>query len=97
MKRTVVLVLAFALSCGILASWLGPKMIGYWYAPPAESGAPIAFNCTGAVMWAMNRLVWTQLIGSAVGAIFGLALGIFLRGGKPTAPPVRSPPAPKTT
>jgi NhaP-type Na+/H+ or K+/H+ antiporter len=98
MKRTVILMLLCALGFGILASWLGPRMIGYWYAPPVPSGAASAFNCTDAVMWAMSKLVWTQIFGSAAGAVLGLVLGIVLRPRRAPAPagppPSASPPPP---
>jgi hypothetical protein len=95
MKRTAVFALFCALVFGIVASWLGPKLITYWYAPPVPSGAASAFNCTDAVMWAMSKLVWTQIIGSAAGAIFGLAVGVLLGRRKAVAspPPATSPPA----
>ncbi len=95
MKRTVICVLSFALILGIVASWLAPKVIAYWYAPPVPSGAASAFNCTDAVTWAMNKLVWTQIIGSAGGAILGLVVGILLgrRTRTVAPPPASSPPA----
>lgn len=95
MKRTVIFMLCCALGFGILATWLGPRMIGYWYAPPVPAGAASAFNCTDAVMWAMSKLVWTQIAGSAGGAVLGLVLGILLRPRKhPVAanPPPAAPP-----
>ena len=93
MKRTAVSALFCALSFGILASWLGPKMITYWYAPPVPSGASSAFNCTDAVMWAMSKLVWTQIVGSAVGAAFGVVVGVLLGRRRAASPTVTSPPA----
>ncbi len=92
MKRIVIFALVCALVFGILASWLGPKMIAYWYAPPVPSGAASAFNCTDAVMWAMNRLVWTQIIGSFVGALIGIVVGVLLGRRKAAAPSVSAPP-----
>jgi len=92
MKRTGILVLFCALIFGILASWLGPKLIAYWYAPPVPSGMASAFNCTDAVTWAMNRLVWTQVIGSVVGAVLGAVAGLLLRRRKVAAPTVTTPP-----
>ncbi len=91
MKRIVIFALVCALIFGILASWLGPKMISYWYAPPIPSGVASAFNCTDAVAWAMNRLVWTQVIGSAVGALAGVVVGVLLGRGKVVAPSVNAP------
>jgi hypothetical protein len=95
MKRTVIFVLVCALLFGILASWLGPKLIAYWYAPPVPSGMATAFNCTEAVTWAMNRLVWTQIIGSVVGAVVGAFVGAMFRGKAappPVAPTATTPP-----
>ena len=62
MKRVTIAALVSALVFGILSTWLGPKMIAYWYAPPVPSGAAVAFNCTDAVTWAMNKLVLTQIL-----------------------------------
>ena len=92
MKRATISSLIFALIFGLLATWLGPKMISYWYAPPVAAGAASAFNCTEAVNWAMNKLVLTQLIGSVIGLLVGMVVGIAMR-------PKREPPpvAPPTT
>jgi membrane associated rhomboid family serine protease len=93
MRRTAIVTLVCALVFGILASWLGPKMITYWYAPPVPSGGASAFHCTDAVMWAMSKLVWTQIVGSAVGAIVGLVVGLLLGRRAAAAPRPSSPPA----
>jgi len=86
MRRVSIAALACALFFGILASWLGPKMIAYWYAPPVPAGAATAFNCTDAVTWAMTKLVWTQIIGSLGGAVIGIVIGLLLFRRKPAAP-----------
>lgn len=91
MKRATITSLVCAIVFGLLATWLGPKMIAYWYAPPVPAGAASAFNCTDAVTWAMNKLVLTQLAGTAIGAVAGLILGLVLRSKR--APP----PAPAKT
>jgi hypothetical protein len=94
MKRVTISSLIFALVFGLLATWLGPRMISYWYSPPVAAGAASAFNCTEAVNWAMNKLVLTQLIGTGIGIAVGLVLGILM--GRPrTAPPPAAPPATK--
>ena len=93
MKRVTISALVSALVFGLLATWLGPKMISYWYTPPVPAGAAAAFNCTDAVNWAMNKLVLTQLIGSVIGFVVGMVLGI-LMGRKPIPPPA-TPPATK--
>ena len=46
---------------------------------------PNAFNCTNEVVYAMHRLVTTQLIGTAIGLVVGLFLGIALRRKHPEA------------
>ena len=90
MKRLTTSALICALIFGLLATWLGPKMIAYWYAPPVAAGAAAAFNCTEAVNWAMNKLVLTQLIGSVIGFAVGMIVGIVMRG-KPVPPPAAPP------
>jgi hypothetical protein len=93
MKRVTISSLVCALIFGLLATWLGPKMISYWYTPPVAAGAASAFNCTEAVNWAMNKLVLTQLIGSLIGIVVGMVLGIVMRG--KAVPPPAAPPATK--
>ena len=39
MKRVTISALISALVFGLLATWLGPKMISYWYTPPVPAGA----------------------------------------------------------
>jgi len=92
MKRVSIAALSFGLVFGILSTWLGPKMIAYWYAPPVPAGAASAFNCTDAVQWAMHKLVWTQIIGTLIGLAVGLIVGILLRR-KPAPPPPAAAPA----
>jgi hypothetical protein len=94
MKRATVTSLVCAIIFGLLATWLGPKMISYWYTPPVPSGAASAFNCTDAVNWAMNKLVLTQLIGTLIGIVVGLVLGVMMRPRR-APPPVAPPPATK--
>jgi hypothetical protein len=87
MKRVTIVSLVSAIVFGVLSTWLGPKMIAYWYAPPVPSGAASAFNCTDAVAWAMNKLVLTQIIGTLAGAVIGIVIGAVMRGKtKPPAP-----------
>jgi ABC-type phosphate/phosphonate transport system permease subunit len=88
MKRVAIGALLGAVIFSILTTWLGPKMIG-WYVTPADQ--PAALSCQAAVVGAMHRLVQTQLIGTAIGALVGLFLGILFRR---KAPPVETTPAP---
>lgn len=93
MKRVTIAALVSAIVLGILSTWLGPKMIAYWYAPPVPSGAASAFNCTDAVMWAMNKLVLTQIIGTIAGAVIGIVIGVLMRKKEPPpAKPAQPPP-----
>jgi len=94
MKRVSIAALLCALIFGLLASWLGPKMIAYWYTPPVAAGAAAAFNCTEAVQWAMNKLILTQVIGSAIGLVVGIVIGILMRP-RTAPPPPAAPPATK--
>jgi hypothetical protein len=59
----------------VLATWLGPKVLLWWFEPPADIG----INYRPAIEWAMNRLVWIQIVGSAAGLILGLMLGLAIR------------------
>lgn len=90
MKRVSIASLVTGLIFGILATWLGPKMISYWYSPPVPAGAASAFNCTDAVNWAMHKLVLTQLIGTGIGIIAGAFVGVLVaRRPRPAPPPPR--------
>jgi len=93
MKRVSVSALVCALIFGLLATWLGPKLISYWYSPPVAAGAAAAFNCTEAVDWAMHKLVLTQILGTVIGLAVGMAFGIAMR--RKALPPPASPPATK--
>lgn len=85
MKRLAIGALIGAVVFSILTTWLGPKMIG-WYVTPADQ--PAALSCQAAVVGAMHRLVETQLIGTAIGAVVGLILGIVFRRKAAPPPPV---------
>jgi len=89
MKRATIFTLLGAVIFSILTTWLAPKMIG-WYVTPADQ--PAALSCQAAVVGAMQRLVQTQMIGTILGAVIGLALGIVFRA-KPVPPPRADVPA----
>ena len=91
MKRVSIAALVCGIVFGILSTWLGPKMIAYWYAPPVPAGAASAFNCTDAVQWAMRKLVWTQVFGTLAGLVIGLVIGLLMR--PKHAPPAAPKPA----
>jgi len=54
----------------ILASWLGPKGIAWYFDPPVDIGV----NCRAATEWSMRRLLIFQSFGFGLGAIAGLLL-----------------------
>jgi len=66
----------FALVGGLLASWLAPKGISWYFNPPVDVG----FNCRAPIEWALERLRWAQLMGILGGAVVGIiAFFIFSR------------------
>ncbi len=76
MKRFSIVGLIGAVVFGILSTWLGPKMIG-WYVTPADQ--PALLTCQAAVVGAMARLVHLQIIGTAIGFAVGLLLAFLFR------------------
>jgi hypothetical protein len=87
MKRTAIAALVSALFFSALATWLAPKMITYWYAPPAVAGGTNVPNCTPYVTAAMHDLILFQLGATAGGAVVGLVIGLLLRRRAPPAVP----------
>lgn len=69
-KTWVWMVLAGAFVGGALTTWLAPKVIAWYFEPPAQFG----FNCVAPIDWALTRMKWSQAIGSVSGAILGLVL-----------------------
>ena len=82
MKRVTIFGLVGAVVFSILSTWLGPKMIG-WYVTPADQ--PAMLSCQAAVVGAMHRLVVTQMVGTLIGLVGGLVLGIVFRKKEPPA------------
>jgi hypothetical protein len=95
MKRVSIAALVCGMIFGVLSTWLGPKMIAYWYAPPVPAGAASAFNCTDAVNWAMHKLVLTQIIGTLIGLLAGAIIAALVVR-RPARSPPASPPPPRT-
>ncbi len=58
-----------ALIGGVLSTWLAPKMIAWYFTPPAQMG----FNCVDPINWALHKMLVAQLSGIGVGAICGVA------------------------
>lgn len=85
--RTLAIFLTGAVLGCVAAAFGGPHLI-HWYAqPPFAMGC----DCGQAMSWAMGKLVISEGIGAAAGAVGLLALFLALRRKKPPAPP---PPAP---
>ncbi len=80
---------AVGLLAGIVLSvWLAPRLVGWWYRPPASS----AQLCAESVRLVMAGLVAAQVGICTVGALLGLILGLVLR--RRRRPPAAIPPAP---
>ncbi|HYZ87717.1 MAG TPA: hypothetical protein VE620_00330 [Myxococcales bacterium] len=89
MRRILTSVIAGALIGIILATWLGPRVLTWWFTPPA---GVMLTNASEAVRWGMDRLVHAQIISLLVGAALGLVVGLLLRP-KAATPPPRSAPS----
>lgn len=101
MRRFLTSVLVGALLGIILTTWFGPRILTWWFTPPA---GVMLTNASEAVRWGMDRLVHAQLISLLVGAVLGLVVGVLLFRRKPSTPPPReaapaapTPAAQKTT
>lgn len=62
----------FALLGALLSSYVGPKVIAWYFDPPVNIGV----NCRSAVEWSMSRLQSTQVCGLGIGCVVGLAFMI---------------------
>lgn len=64
------LIAIFAILGNVLATWLAPKMITWYFTPPAQLG----FTCTEPIDWALSRFRAAQMWGLALGAVLGLVV-----------------------
>jgi hypothetical protein len=87
LKRLLAFILSGAFLGNIVGTLVGPGML-VWYNTAADDSAMC--NCLTTVKEAASSLIRVQLIGTAVGAVLFLALGIFLR---PRSAPVPAPPS----
>src|SRR5262245_47872311 len=82
MKTTVIFVLAGALIGILIASWVVPPALA-WYTTPGglPRGAEVqaVVQISEVIRYTTSPLLRGQLIGGAIGAVLGLASGIFFR------------------
>lgn len=72
-KRTLLELLAGAVIGFVAWSFVGPKVISWWYEPPASE----ALSCASSVTLALKQFVWMQLVITLIGAVV-VALFMFL-------------------
>jgi hypothetical protein len=86
-RRILTWTFAGALVGIIITTWVGPRVLTWWFTPPA---GVMLTNASEAVRWGMDRLVHAQIISLLVGAIIGLVLGMAVRR-RADVPPPREP------
>lgn len=59
-----------ALGGGLVSTWLAPKVISWYFMPPAQMG----FNCAEPISWALAKLQVAQAFGIIAGAVTGAVL-----------------------
>ena len=84
MARFLSLVLACALACAVIATYLAPRVISALFTPPVSFGT----NCEPAADWAMQKMVSSQAGGLLVGALLGAVMIVLVhsRGRRKTNP-----------
>lgn len=93
MRRILTGICVGALVGIVLTTWLGPRVLTWWFTPPA---GVMLTNASEAVRWGMDRLVSAQLVSLLIGAVLGLVAGVLLRR-KTETPPPREPVTTATT
>lgn len=58
-----------------VASWLAPKVIAWYFDPPAQFG----ISCREPIEWALKRLQTAQAVGSLVGAVASVLIFLWAR------------------
>ena len=71
MKKWMSLMTLGAILGHLLASYVGPKVLKWYFAPPVTGWA----DCSPAVAWGMSRLILIQLLGLVMGCIVAALLG----------------------
>ena len=69
-----------ALLGGLLATWIAPRAIAWYFDPPIQMG----FTCKEPIEWALHRLQMAQLGGIVVGGLAALFLYFTLRKSRAT-------------
>jgi hypothetical protein len=64
----------FALLGALLSTYVGPKVIAWYFDPPVDIGV----NCRPAVEWSMSKLQMTQFFGLLIGFALGLAIMLLI-------------------
>jgi len=64
-----------ALLGALLASWLAPKGIAWYFDPPVNIGV----NCREATEWSMSRLLIAQFWGLIAGVVGSLGVATLFR------------------
>jgi len=85
MARVLGWMCAGALIAVILATWLAPSFLIWWFTPP--TGLSMTFDAPKAIQWGMSRMVRAQVTALVLGAVLGLVVAIFLRRKSATPPP----------
>jgi hypothetical protein len=62
------LVSAGALLGAVIATWLAPKSIIWYFTPPVQFGV----NCQDPIRWALRKMMIAQGLGLLIGALFGI-------------------------
>ena len=75
MARFLSLVLACALACAVIATYLAPRVISALFTPPVSFGT----NCEPAADWAMQKMVSSQAGGLLVGALLGAVMIVLVK------------------
>lgn len=70
MKRAFIFMIVCASLGTILAAWLAPRFISWYFEPPVDIGV----NCRPAVDWGIQKYQWSQIGGLIAGSVAGLVL-----------------------
>lgn len=92
MTRTLVWMLTLALVFAVLATLIAPSALGWYFTPP--EGGVVMMKGDDAVRWGIRKLIQTQIVGLALGAVLGLLIGA--RSRKKEAAQVLPPPRSST-